>query len=44
MANKPNPIDIHVGKRVRVRRKQFGMSLAKLGEAINMHPQQVYKT
>ena len=40
---KPNPIDIHVGMRVRLRRKQFGMSLAKLGEAINMHPQQVYK-
>ncbi|MCB1486291.1 MAG: transcriptional regulator, partial [Bauldia sp.] len=34
MANKkqPNPIDIHVGSRVRLRRMMLGMSQEKLGE------------
>ena len=43
MAKHPNPIDIHVGARVRARRKQFGMSQSKLGEALNLTFQQVQK-
>ncbi len=43
MAKYPNPIDIHVGARVRARRKQFGMSQAKLGDALNLTFQQVQK-
>ena len=43
MARMPNPIDIHVGARVRARRKQFGMSQTKLGEALNLSFQQVRK-
>ena len=43
MALHPNPIDIHVGPRVRARRKQFGMSQTKLGEALNLSFQQVRK-
>ena len=41
MAKHPNPIDIHVGARVRVRRKQLGMSQTKLGKAINLTIHQV---
>ncbi len=43
MAKYPDPIDIHVGMRVRARRKQFGMSQSKLGEALNITFQQVQK-
>ncbi len=43
MAKMPNPIDIHVGMRVRARRKQLGMSQTKLGDAINLTFQQVQK-
>ena len=39
----PNPIDVHVGSRVRLRRKLLGMSLKKLGEAIGLNFQQVQK-
>jgi transcriptional regulator with XRE-family HTH domain len=31
---KPNPIDIHVGSRIRLRRTMLGMSQEKLGEAL----------
>ena len=39
----PNPIDVYVGSRVRLRRKLLGMSLKKLGEAIGLNFQQVQK-
>lgn len=40
---KPNPVDIHVGSRVRLRRTLLGMSQEKLGEAIGLTFQQVQK-
>ena len=44
MAKKlPNPIDKHVGSRLRMRRKMLGMSQEKLGEAIGLTFQQVQK-
>ncbi len=43
MAKYPDPIDIHVGARVRARRNQFGMSQKKLGEALNLTFQHVQK-
>ena len=39
----PNPIDIHVGARVRLRRTLLGMSQEKLGDAIGLTFQQVQK-
>ncbi len=39
----PNPIDVHVGARVRLRRTLMGMSQEKLGEAIGLTFQQVQK-
>src|SRR5437868_1148467 len=44
MAKKaPNPIDKHVGSRVRMRRMMLGMSQEKLGDAIGLTFQQVQK-
>ena len=45
MASKgfPNPIDVHVGQRIRQRRTLLGMSQEKLGEAIGLTFQQVQK-
>ena len=44
MAKKsPNPIDIHVGGRVRLRRMLVGMSQEKLGEMLGLTFQQVQK-
>ena len=43
MASVPNPIDIHVGKRVRLRRTLLGMSQEKLGGALGLTFQQVQK-
>src|SRR3954452_7097368 len=40
---KPNPIDVHVGSRVRLRRTLLGLSQEKLGEAIGLTFQQVQK-
>ncbi|HSR72932.1 MAG TPA: helix-turn-helix domain-containing protein, partial [Kiloniellales bacterium] len=40
---KPNPVDVHVGARVRLRRTLLGMSQEKLGEAIGLTFQQVQK-
>ena len=40
---KPNPIDIHVGSRVRMRRKLLGVSQEKLAEALKLTFQQVQK-
>lgn len=39
----PNPIDRHVGSRVRMRRVLVGMSQEKLGEALSLTFQQVQK-
>ena len=39
----PNPIDIHVGSRMRMRRIMLGMSQQKLGEALGLTFQQVQK-
>ncbi len=39
----PNPIDIHVGQRVRQRRTLLGMSQEKLGQALGLTFQQVQK-
>jgi transcriptional regulator with XRE-family HTH domain len=39
----PNPVDVHVGSRVRLRRTLLGMSQEKLGEAIGLTFQQVQK-
>lgn len=44
MAKKaPNPIDKHVGSRVRMRRMMLSMSQEKLGEALGLTFQQVQK-
>ena len=44
MAKKaPNPIDKHVGSRVRMRRMMLGMSQEKLGDALGLTLQQVQK-
>lgn len=39
----PNPIDKHVGSRVRMRRMMLGMSQEKLGDALGVTFQQVQK-
>ncbi len=39
----PNPIDKHVGGRVRMRRMMLGMSQEKLGDALGLTFQQVQK-
>jgi transcriptional regulator with XRE-family HTH domain len=44
MAKKvPNPVDKHVGSRVRMRRMMLGMSQEKLGDALSITFQQVQK-
>jgi transcriptional regulator with XRE-family HTH domain len=43
MAVSPNPIDIHVGKRLRLRRTLLGMSQERLGELLGLTFQQVQK-
>lgn len=42
-SRKPNPIDAHVGTRVRLRRMLLGMSQEKLGEHLGLTFQQVQK-
>jgi transcriptional regulator with XRE-family HTH domain len=42
-SRKPNPVDIHVGTRVRFRRMLLGMSQEKLGEKLGLTFQQVQK-
>ena len=42
-SDKPNPVDVHVGSRVRLRRTLLGMSQERLGEAIGLTFQQVQK-
>ncbi len=40
---RPQPVDVHVGSRVRLRRTMLGMSQVKLGAAIELTFQQVQK-
>ncbi|TYR29721.1 helix-turn-helix transcriptional regulator [Mesorhizobium microcysteis] len=40
---KPNPIDIHVGGRIRLRRNMLGMSQERLGENLGITFQQIQK-
>lgn len=42
-SKKPNPVDIHVGSRVRLRRMMIGMSQEKLGESLGITFQQIQK-
>ena len=42
-ARRPNPIDVHVGSRVRLRRMLLGMSQEKLGEHLGLTFQQIQK-
>ena len=39
----PNPVDIHVGGRVRMRRTLLGLSQEKLGDAVGLTFQQIQK-
>src|SRR6185437_8605837 len=41
--DKPNPIDVHVGSRIRLRRNMLALSQERLGEAIGLTFQQVQK-
>ncbi|MBI4274839.1 MAG: helix-turn-helix transcriptional regulator [Rhizobiales bacterium] len=43
MKKTPNPIDKHVGSRVRMRRMMLSMSQEKLGDALSLTFQQVQK-
>ena len=40
---KPNPIDVHVGSRLRLRRNMLGMSQERLGESLGITFQQIQK-
>lgn len=42
-ARRPNPIDIHVGSRVRLRRMLLGVSQEKLGDQLGLTFQQIQK-
>src|ERR1700675_3799036 len=42
-SDKPNPIDVQVGSRVRLRRNMLGLSQEKLGTSIGLTFQQVQK-
>ncbi len=43
MKSIPDPVDVHVGKRVRLRRMIVGMTQTDLGNALNITFQQVQK-
>jgi transcriptional regulator with XRE-family HTH domain len=43
VGKKPNPVDTHVGSRVRLRRMLLGMSQERLGESMGLTFQQVQK-
>lgn len=43
MVAKPNPIDVHVGKRLRLRRTLLGMSQERLGDLLSLTFQQIQK-
>jgi len=42
-SGQPNPIDVHVGTRIRLRRTLLGMSQERLGELLGLTFQQVQK-
>jgi transcriptional regulator with XRE-family HTH domain len=42
-SDRPDPTDVHVGSRVRLRRNMMALSQEKLGEALNLTFQQVQK-
>ena len=42
-AKRSSEVDHHVGKRIRERRREIGMSQAKLGNALGITSQQVQK-
>ena len=42
-ARSPNPVDVHVGGRVRMRRRVLGVSQERLAEALGLTFQQVQK-
>lgn len=39
----PNPVDLHVGLRVRLRRRQLGLSQERLAEGVGLTFQQIQK-
>ena len=39
----PNPVDVHVGGRVRLRRTLLGISQERLGDAVGLTFQQIQK-
>jgi len=39
----PHPVDVHVGKRIRQRRRELGMTQSQLAERLNVKFQQVQK-
>lgn len=43
ITGKPNPVDAHVGNRLRIRRTLLGLSQEKVGEAMGLTFQQVQK-
>jgi len=43
MIKSPDPVDIHVGQRVRARRKMLGLSQTQLGKELGVTFQQVQK-
>jgi transcriptional regulator with XRE-family HTH domain len=43
MSANPNPIDVHVGRRLRLRRTLMGLSQERLGELLGLTFQQVQK-
>lgn len=43
MKSNPDPADIHVGSRLKIRRTLLGMSQEKLGEAVGLTFQQIQK-
>src|SRR3569833_1071618 len=42
-ARTPNPVDLHVGLRIRLRRRELGVSQERLAESIGLTFQQVQK-
>jgi transcriptional regulator with XRE-family HTH domain len=40
---RPNPVDVHVGARIRLRRNMIGLSQEKLGESLGITFQQIQK-
>ncbi len=43
MRKSPHPVDVHVGGRVKLRRKLLGMNQERLGDAVNLTYQQIQK-